>query len=266
MEPAEILKVTTIQTNLVWEDAAANIANFEKLIGTVAHTDVIILPETFTTGFSMGVTHISEPNAGPSAQWMLKQAKAKNAVIMGSIVTEDGGRYYNRLYIALPDGKLIHYNKRHLFTLSDEDKYFTAGRGKQIFEYKGWKINPLVCYDLRFPVWSRNIKNHAGYEYDVLVYVANWPERRNHAWKSLLPARAIENQAYTIGVNRIGNDNKDIYCSGDSAVYNFKGDALFTADAGAESVQTTELNYHDLVAFRRAYAFLADADRFAIED
>jgi predicted amidohydrolase len=213
----------------------------------------------------MGVTHLAEPNAGPSAQWMLAQAKAKNALVMGSIITEDGGRYYNRLYIAMPTGELHHYNKRHLFTLAEEDKFFSAGKGKQIVEYKGWKISPMVCYDLRFPIWSRNIKNHAGYEYDVLVYVANWPEKRSHAWKSLLPARAIENQAYVVGTNRIGTDVNDIYCSGDSAVYDFKGEALFTAEPGVECIQTAELNRHDLVAFRRTYAFLSDADKFSIE-
>lgn len=258
------IRVTTIQTSLVWEDAAQNRANFERLINSAAETDIIVLPEMFTTGFSMEPSKLAEPAFGPSVDWMKGIAAAKNAVVIGSIMTMDNDNYYNRLYVALPNGEVLQYNKRHLFSLAGEDKYYTAGGEKIIFEYKGWKICPMVCYDLRFPVWSRNRKTEHGFDYDLLIYVANWPERRSYAWKSLLVARAIENQSYVIGLNRIGDDGNAIYHSGDSAVIDFKGDKLSTTEAGQESVETVELNYHDMMVFRRAYAFLSDADSFNI--
>lgn len=260
------LKISTVQTLLDWEDSTKNLARFEVLVDSIAETDVIVLPEMFTTGFSMAVTRLAEPVNGPTAQWMRAKATAKQVVVMGSVITEDGGFYYNRLYVAMPDGRILHYNKRHLFTLAGEEKFFKAGHGKIIVEHKGWKINPMVCYDLRFPVWSRNSRNHAGFEYDVLVYVANWPEKRVQAWKTLLPARAIENQSYVVGVNRIGNDGNDIYHSGDSAIYDFKGDKLTETEAGEDRIETIVLNRQELDVYRRAYPFLADADKFAIED
>lgn len=262
---AETLKVTTVQTSLFWEDVAKNLAHFSALVKDVEGTDIIILPEMFTTGFSMQAEDLAKQNAGVVSDWLKQLAAEKKAVVMGSTITEDAGKYYNRLHVALPDGQLLHYNKRHLFSLSDEHKHYTGGTEKLIFEYKGWKICPLVCYDLRFPVWSRNRKTEAGYDYDLLIYVANWPERRNHAWKSLLPARAIENQAYVAGVNRIGDDGGNIHHSGDTAVYDFKGELLSTTKPEEEKVETVELNRHDLDAFRRAYAFVADGDNFEIK-
>lgn len=258
------LKITTIQANLTWENRETNLSRLKQLIHAVGDTDVIVLPEMFTTGFSMQPNALAEQANGPTVDWLKRIAAAKNAVVMGSVMTADKGQYYNRLNIALPDGNLLSYDKRHLFSLAGEDKHYTAGTEKLIFEYKGWKLCPMICYDLRFPVWSRNRKTEASFDYDVLIYVANWPERRNHAWKSLLPARAIENQAYVVGVNRIGDDGNGIYHSGDTAVYDFKGDKLSMTDAGKEQVETISLNRHDMEVFRRAYAFLSDADEFTL--
>ncbi len=260
----ENLKITTIQTTLVWEDVDANLAHFQGLINTVADTDIIVLPEMFTTGFSMDAERLGKLSGKKATDWMLQISSAKNAAVLGSMITEDEGKYYNRLYVAFPDGCLQKYDKRHLFSLANEDKHYTAGIDKLIFEYKGWKICPLVCYDLRFPVWSRNRKTETGFDYDVLLYVANWPERRAYAWKALLPARAIENQSYVVGVNRIGDDGNGIYHSGDTVVYDFKADKLSATESGKESVETVELNRHDMEVFRRAYAFLSDADQFSI--
>lgn len=258
------LSITTIQTALFWEDTDKNLNHFSGLIAGIEATDIIVLPEMFTTGFSMNPEKLAKPVGSNGADWMLETAAAKQAVVLGSIITEDSGKYYNRLYVAFPDGSLLSYNKRHLFSLAGEEKHYTAGAEKLIFEYKGWKICPMVCYDLRFPVWSRNRKTEAGVDYDVLIYVANWPERRSHAWKSLLPARAIENQAYVVGLNRIGDDGNGIHHSGDSGIYDFKGDLLSYTQADEERVETVELNRHDMEVFRRAYAFLNDADQFSI--
>lgn len=264
-ERSDILKVTTIQTILFWEDRAANLAHFETLINGVGETDVIILPEMFTTGFSMQSTAMAEVANGPVVDWMKDLSAAKNAVLMGSMMTGENGKFYNRLYVTLPNGTVYQYDKRHLFSLAGEDKHYTQGSSKLIFEYKGWRVCPLVCYDLRFPVFSRNRKTEAGFDYDLLIYVANWPERRSHAWNSLLPARAIENQSYTVGVNRIGDDGTGIHYSGDTAVFDYKGDKLSTTQPERETVETIELNYHDMEVFRRAYAFLSDADEFAMK-
>ncbi|HWB63673.1 MAG TPA: amidohydrolase [Chitinophagales bacterium] len=259
--PVKNLKVTLIQANLHWEDVDANLIMFgEKIAGLKEATDLIVLPEMFSTGFSMNVAKLAEPmNNSKAIKWMRKMAAGKNAVITGSLMLEDGGAFYNRLIWMLPNGTFEQYDKRHLFSLSNEEKLYTPGNERIMVELKGWRVCPLVCYDLRFPVWSRN-EPHG---YDLLLYVANWPERRIYAWKQLLVARAIENQSYVIGLNRVGNDGNDIYHSGDSMVVDALGNVLYHKQHD-EDVFTTELNYEELEKTRKALPFLKDADSFIV--
>jgi predicted amidohydrolase len=184
----------------------------------------------------------------------------KTAAIVGSLVVEEKGNYFNRLYFVKPNGEYFYYNKRHLFRMAEEDKYYTMGNSHLLVEYKGWKILPLVCYDLRFPVWSRNNIN-----YDLLIYVANWPERRNQAWKTLLKARAIENLSYTLGVNRIGNDGNGVYHSGDSALIDYKGNKISKTKAHEENLETLKISRKELLAFRQKFPAHQDADSFSIK-
>jgi omega-amidase len=251
------LRVTLIQSILHWEDISANLEMFSQKISTIGETDLIILPETFSTGFSMNPKFAEEQN-GLSVEWMKKMAAEKNCVITGSLMIKERGKYFNRLYWVKPDGEFYTYDKRHLFILSDEPKFFTAGKERLIVELNGWKICPLICYDLRFPVWARNRD-----EYDVLLYVANWPERRAQAWKYLLIARAIENQCYTIGLSRVGNDGNDIYHSGDSMVLDPLGNVLYHKHH-EENITTLELNYEELQKAREQLPFLKDADDFIL--
>jgi omega-amidase len=254
------LKISLIQTELHWEDKARNLAQFAELISAAKEeTDLIVLPEMFSTGFSMQPSTFAEQMDGATVEWMQQQAKAKEAVITGSIIINDGRKYYNRLIWAQPDGALFHYDKRHLFGLSNEHEHYSAGKEKLIVEWKGWKICPLVCYDLRFPVWCRNTEN-----YDLALFVANWPERRNMAWKNLLVARAIENQSYVAGVNRIGNDGNEIYHSGDSSLIDPMGDVVFT-QADVPFVKTFILTKERLNYVREKLPFLNDADEFSIK-
>lgn len=253
------MKITIIQTNLAWEKKDENLSHFKNLISDITNdTDIIILPEMFSTGFTMNAKSLAEPMTGNTIQWMKKVAAEKNCVVTGSIIIEENGKFFNRLVWMSPEGFLI-YNKRHLFSYAHEDKTYTAGNKKLIVEYKGWKICPLICYDLRFPVWSRRTKKE---DYDLLLYVANWPERRNTAWKTLLPARAIENQSYVVGLNRIGNDGNEIYHSGDSAVYNYFGEKISTTQPHEESVETITLDLDLLKEHRRLFVFGQDADGF----
>lgn len=252
------LRVTVIQSTLYWEDISANLEMFSKKIAAVDDTDLIVLPETFTTGFSMNLK-FAEEETGTAVQWMKKTAAQKNCVVTGSLMIKEAGRFYNRLYWVTPNGSFQKYDKRHLFCMSDEPKFFTAGTERLIVELNGWKICPMICYDLRFPVWSRNLHS----EYDVLLYVANWPERRAQAWKYLLVARAIENQAYVIGVNRVGNDGKDVSHVGDSMVLDPLGNVLYHK-IDAEDISTIELNYAELKKLREQLPFLNDADEFVL--
>lgn len=252
------LRVTLIQSNLYWENISANLEMFSKKILSVGETDLIVLPETFSSGFSLNPTFAEEMN-GRSVDWMKKVAAEKNCVVTGSLIIKERGKVFNRLIWMQPNGDFFTYDKRHLFSLSEEPKIFTAGKGKIIVELKEWKICPLICYDLRFPVWSRNKRA----EYDLLIYVANWPERRSYPWKQLLIARAIENQAYVLGVNRVGNDGNDIYHSGDSMVADALGNILYHR-VDEEDVYTVLLNYKALKEVREQFPFLKDADDFAI--
>lgn len=267
----EDLKVTLVQTALHWENIDANLEMFSKKLAEVSNSDLIVLPEMFNTGFSMDVKKLAEKSEGKTMVWMREKAKEKNCLITGSLIIEENGKYFNRLIWMRPNGSYKKYDKRHLFRMAGEDKNFSQGNEKLIVELKGWKICPLVCYDLRFPVWSRNKGKLAignkqlTSEYDILIYIANWPERRNHAWKILLQARAIENQCYVIGVNRVGRDGNNINYTGDSAVINPLGEVISNIEPGEEFVQTISLSRKELDEFRKAFPVGLDADEFEIK-
>jgi predicted amidohydrolase len=256
----EDLHITLIQSDLHWEDPEANLKMFAEKISKVGKTNLIILPEMFTTGFSMNPSKLAESMEGVSVSWMRAHAKAANAVICGSLMCSADGSFFNRLVWMRPDGSYEYYDKRHCFSMGQEDKYYSAGSKRLIVELKGWRVCPLICYDLRFPVWSRRT---ASQDYDLLLYVANWPERRAFAWKSLLVARAIENQSYVAAVNRIGDDIHGVYHSGDSAVYSPKGELMM--DLKGNDVQTCVLSFTELIEFRAQFPAINDADEFRLQ-
>jgi omega-amidase len=259
------LTITTIQSNLFWEDKKANLDMFEKKIEAIEErTEIIILPEMFSTGFTMNPSAFAEKMDGITVSWMKEQSRKKNIVLTGSIIIEESGNYYNRLLWVLPNGEIGYYDKRHLFGLVGENNHYAAGNKRLIASVKGWRINLQICYDLRFPVWSRQTKNDTVPEYDVLLYVANWPERRSAAWKTLLAARAIENQCFVVGVNRVGNDGNGIYHSGDSMVINPLGEILHHA-AHEENSATITLKKDLLNEIRMKFPFLKDGDDFFIQ-
>jgi len=267
---SEYLKIAAVQTALHWEDKEANLHMFEEKLRAYSNpVDVIVLPEMFTTGFSMQPNKFAEKADGPTLAWMQKQAVSKNAAITGSYIVEDEGQFFNRLLWVNTDGSFQWYNKRHLFRMAGEEKHYGAGDKKLIIDIKGWKVCPMVCYDLRFPVWSRNrFTNTDGKveaEYDVLIYVANWPERRSHAWKTLLMARAMENIAYVTGVNRTGNDGNFIYHTGDSAFYNFRGELMSGAMISTEEIISERFSMQELREFRKAFPAGLDADAFELK-
>jgi predicted amidohydrolase len=238
----------------------------EKIWQIGQPTDLIILPEMFTTGFTMNAAALAEPMNLTTFKWLKGQAAQTGAVVTGSYIVKEKDQYFNRLVWMQPDGEYATYDKRHLFRMAHEHKAYSGGRQRLIREWKGWRICPLVCYDLRFPVWSRNglRADGEGLEYDLLLYVANWPQPRRHAWSALLKARAIENLSYSIGVNRIGLDGKGHSYSGDSAVISPKGEVLFE-EAEIETIQTLALSYEQLTAFRTAFPAFMDADSFEIK-
>jgi predicted amidohydrolase len=263
------LHITTLQADLVWENKSANLRYFEdQILNHVGATEVIVLPEMFSTGFTMRPELFAEPMEGETIGWMSDLSRRKKAIITGSLIVSEGGGYFNRLVWMQPDGQYGHYDKRHLFSLAGEEKHYKAGSKKRIASVKGWKINLQVCYDLRFPVWARQPPQGNGTadipRYDVLLYVANWPEKRNHAWKTLLVARAIENQCYVVGVNRVGNDGNGIYHSGDSLVVDPQGQILYHA-ADRPDTHGMLLQKSTLDETRKALSFLDDADSFYIE-
>ncbi|MFY7965237.1 MAG: nitrilase family protein [Chitinophagaceae bacterium] len=258
------LTFSLIQTNLFWEDKTANIEMLEKkIIGIDKKTQVIVLPEMFSTGFSMQPNLYAENMDGTTIAWMKKIAAYKRAIITGSLMIEEDGKYYNRLIWMLPNGQCGYYNKRHCFAFAGEDKYYTAGKEKKIAQANGWKINLQICYDLRFPVWARQAKSSSenNHFYDVLLYVANWPKRRSYAWKSLLISRAIENQCYVVAVNRVGFDGNDIEHSGDSMVINPLGEVLYCKQ-DEEDIFTITLEKQILEDVRNKFPFWRDSDVF----
>ncbi|NJN41618.1 MAG: amidohydrolase [Flammeovirgaceae bacterium] len=255
------LSISIIQSELFWEEPEMNCSMFEQKIHQIkGEMDVIVLPEMFSTGFTMNAKIVAEEPEGPSTQWMRKMARETQALVLGSLVIKEDENYFNRLLWVQPDGFIRSYDKRHLFRMANEHQIYTPGNSRLIEEWKGWKICPLVCYDLRFPVWSRNNV----LDYDVLIYVANWPAARVNAWDTLLKARAIENLCYTIGVNRVGKDGNDIPYVGHSAIIDFKGDCLFQAGESS-AVHSMELDYESLQAFRKKFPAHEDADMFTID-
>ena len=254
------LRVTMIQPDLAWQDQAANRRNLAAHFrGLAGHTDLIVLPEMFTTGFSMDAESLAETMDGATVGWLREEAAAVGCTITGSlIIRDDGGRHYNRLVWATPDGGIAHYDKRHLFRMAREQEHYAAGSRRLVVEIKGWRVCPMVCYDLRFPVWSRNRG-----DYDVLLYVANWPARRRAAWSALLRARAIENLCYVVGVNRVGKDGNGATYLGDSAALDFLGQTL-GGDRGGDFVETVVLDRESLATFRRDFPAHLDADEFEL--
>lgn len=251
-----ILNIALIQSPLAWEDPEANRMHFSKVLEAISKdADLIILPEMFSTGFTMHPKNIAEDEGPKTSAWMQQQAKKTDAAIVGSLPFFENGSFTNRLLFVQPDGQTSKYDKRHTFTLAGEDKVYKAGTEKLIVDYRGFKICPLVCYDLRFPVWSRNTEN-----YDVLIYVANWPKPRITAWDTLLKARAIENMAYCIGVNRIGSDEVGHEYIGHSAVYDVLGERV--AFSEREAVIYATLSKEHIASTRKKLRFLEDRDRF----
>jgi len=257
------LTVSFLQTALHWQDAAANRAALADALAQItAPTDLIVLPEMFTTGFSMAAPALAETMDGPTVAWLRERAAAHDAVVTGSLIIQENDTYYNRLLWVRPDGSLRTYDKRHLFTLAGEQHVYTPGRDRLVEEWRGWRICPLVCYDLRFPVWSRNAPAEP---YDLLLYVANWPAVRRAAWTTLLRARAIENVACTLGVNRIGQDGLGHDYAGDSALIDAQGNYLIEAGDQAGTFTHT-LHRAELTAFRARFAALNDGDAFDLRD
>ena len=254
------IAIAFIQAPFEWENKEKNISYFEsKITEIVDPCDIIILPEMFNTGFTMNSTAMAESMDGDTMQWLRKTAQSKQVVICGSLIISDGSSFYNRMVWVQPDGKIISYDKRHLFRMAHENTHFEEGRKIVIVDYMGWRINLMVCYDLRFPVWSRRTQRD---DYDILIYVANWPEIRSFAWRSLLVARAIENQSYVIGLNRIGEDGNKINYSGNSVALNYLGEAMHTLQSNQEAIGLVKLSKTNLESFRANFPAHLDADHF----
>lgn len=254
------IKVTIVQSDLLWHDKAWNLSRFENLLQPLSgQTDLVVLPEMFTTGFTMEPPALAEDMNGAAVSSMKNWARELGADITGSIIYVENNRYYNRLVWAKPDGRIFTYDKHHLFRMAGEEKIYTAGEEMLTVELNGWKLRPFICYDLRFPVWTRSNR----LEYDAAVFVANWPGKRSHHWKSLLVARAIENQCYVIAVNRIGKDGHGNYYSGDSSIIDFAGKIVFS-QADEPCVQTFELSYNEMADYRASFPAWKDADDFRI--
>ncbi|GLB54074.1 carbon-nitrogen hydrolase [Neptunitalea chrysea] len=254
----EELNIALVQANLVWEYPEANRAHLKELLEQSALADVYVLPEMFTTGFTMNASAFSETMDGTTVAWMRSLAKEKGAAIAGSMICEEQGKFYNRFVFVTETGEVNFYNKRHTFTLVGEERVYNRGEEKVIVDYKGWRLCLQVCYDLRFPVWARNVE-----VYDVLLYTANWPVKRIDAWDALLKARAIENMSYVVGVNRVGKDGNEILYNGHSAAFGVLGAPLvFSEDK--EEVLVATLNYGVLTELRDRFKFLDDQDRFDI--
>ena len=253
-----MIKVSIIQHDIAWADPMENISRLEQALSSQPAADLYVLPEMFATGFATKPEGIAEDDGGESLQWMIRKSRQLDAALAGSLAIRQQGKYLNRFYFVKPDGQITLYDKRHLFSYGQEDRRFTAGEERVITSFRGCRFLMLVCYDLRFPVWSRNLQ-----DYDAIIYVANWPATRINAWDTLLRARAIENQCYVVGVNRVGNDTHCQY-TGHSAVINPYGDAIATCPPDQQGWAQAELDMEQLSAFRRKFPVLADGDLFQI--
>ncbi|WP_313738567.1 amidohydrolase [Pseudomonas sp.] len=254
------LTIALVQTELAWQDRQANYDHFETLLEQAAGADLVVLPEMFTSGFSMESERLAEAENGPTSKWLKAQAKKLGAVVTGSVIVRAAdGTHRNRLLWARPDGEVLHYDKRHLFRMAGEHKHYTPGKRQVQFELNGWRIRPLICYDLRFPVWSRDAADT-----DLLLYTANWPAARRLHWNRLLPARAIENLCFVAAVNRVGTDGKGFGYSGDSQVLDYHGESLLSAGE-ADGVFTVQLRAAELAAYRARFPANLDADGFQLE-
>ncbi|GGW55272.1 putative amidohydrolase [Winogradskyella epiphytica] len=258
---SKTLNVALVQTDLVWEDPEANRRLLDDKINALSsEVDLIVFPEMFTSGFTMNPSAVAETMEGRTIEWLKEKAKEKQAVLMGSLVITENDNFYNRMVCVEPSGAITKYDKRHTFTLANEHKVYTAGTEKVIFEYKGWKICPLVCYDLRFPVWARNVE-----DYDLLVYIASWPKVRITAWDTLLKARAIENMTYCIGVNRVGLDGNNHEYSGHSVAYDVLGNRLDTLKESEDATEIVTLKKDQIKTYRDKLSFLKDRDSFSLK-
>jgi len=259
------LTITLVQSDLMWEQPEKNLLYFdEKFKKLKGMQDVIMLPEMFSTGFTMNVNQFSEDMNGLTVSWMKEKAAELNSVITGSLIFKNSNKYYNRLVWMNPDGNCQSYDKRHLFRFGGENEHFSPGENKIIIEYKGWRICPLVCYDLRFPVWARNKYNNDNFEYDLLIYIANWPEARKLHWQTLLKARAIENLSYVAGVNRIGTDGRNTKYSGNSMVVSPRGEIIGEIENNKDETKTVKLSKSDLMQYRGKFNVALDWDDFQL--
>jgi predicted amidohydrolase len=259
--PQELLNIAVFQYDLAWENPAANRAKIDEWIDQVKRkTDIVFLPEMFTTGFSMKVEELAETMEGETVEWMKKCSDDHQLALCGSLIIAENNCFYNRLLFVHPSGEINFYDKRHLFTMGNEEKHFSKGNARLIVEYKGWRICPQICYDLRFPVWARNLN-----EYDILAYSANWPQARTEVWNTLLKARAIENQAYVVGANRVGVDGNTISYSGNSQLIDPKGNLLASVGDHHKGIVLASFSYSELTRFRATFPVLNDADSFNID-
>lgn len=255
------LKITSFQAYLFWENIEKNLQNLGRRLSSIREkTDLIVLPEMFSTGFSMNAENLAEEMDGKTMKWMLEHAKKFHCVVTGSIIIKESQKYYNRLIWMRPDGTYDFYDKRHLFGLGEEDQHYTPGNKKLIVELNGWNICPVICYDLRFPVWLRN----ANGEYDMLLIIANWPERRSLHWRTLIPARAVENQSFVLAVNRVGHDGNEVYHSGDSMCIDPNGKVVYYKP-NDEDLYTFSINKAEVNNARASFPFLKDGDKFKID-
>ena len=256
----ETLNITLIQSELFWEDVENNLSHFEQLIDKISTTDIILLPEMFNTSFCPKSNHLAETMNGKTVSWMKEIAEKKACAIAGTLMVKEGEKVFNRLVWISKNSTIHTYDKHHLFSLIKEERYIAKGEERLIIEEQGWKICPLICYDLRFPVFSRN-----DVDYDVLIYLANWPVKRIEAWDTLLKARSIENQCYTIGVNRVGEDGNDIPFNGHSKVFDAFGKKLLSATENTEEILQINISLDDLKLKRRQMNFLQDRDDFTLQ-
>ena len=258
------MRITSIQTDIYWENIDGNLNQLTKIFKTLPSSDLVILPEMFTTGFTMNAHRVAEKKEDKTLSWMKKMSNNYGVMIIGSIPVMEKEHYYNRLFVVNND-QTEYYDKRHLFSMANEDQTYSSGNSSIVIDYKGWKIMPLICYDLRFPVWSRNHFKDKNYKYDILIYIANWPARRSSAWVDLLKARAIENSCYTFGVNRVGTDGNQVHYDGRSRTFDFLGNRMDQFESDKAMIDQTICEKNKLNEFRKKFPVLQDADNFTLK-